>query len=67
MSDIFYRTLTPELRNNINISIDANISDIRTCQPNAFVNAQIAGYKVLRNVINALPDGYPIPMERREK
>ena len=65
MSDTFYKPLTPELRNNINNSIDNNISELHTCQPNAFVNAQLIGYKALRNIISVLPDGYPVPMERR--
>ena len=66
MSDTFYKPLTPELRNSINTSIDNNISELHTCQSNAFVNAQLIGYKTLRNIISALPDGYPIPLERRE-
>lgn len=63
MSDTFYKPLTPELRNNINRSIENNISELQTCRPNAIVNAQICGYNALKNVINALPDGYPIPMK----
>lgn len=65
MSDTFYKPLTPELRNSINYSIDDNISELRTCRPNAFVNMQINANLVLKNIINALPDGYPLPMERR--
>lgn len=67
MSDTFYKLLTPEFRNDINNSIDNNISELHTCQPNAFVSAQLIGYKALRNIINALPDGYPLPLERRSK
>ena len=65
MSDTFYMPLTPELRNNINSSIDGNISELRTCKTNAFVIMQITANSALKNLINALPDGYPIPMERR--
>lgn len=67
MSDTFYKPLTPEIRNNINRSIDENIYELHTCQPNAFVNAQLIGYKALKDLINALPDGYPLPVERRGK
>lgn len=63
MSDTFYKPLTPELRNNINRSIENNISELQTCRLNAIVNVQICGYNTLKNVINALPDGYPIPMK----
>lgn len=67
MSDTFYRPLTPELRSSINSSIDNDISELRTCRPNAFVSMQIAGSVALKNLINALPDGYPLPMEKRNK
>lgn len=67
MSDTFYKPLTPELRNSINVSIDNNISELCTCQSNAFVSAQLIGYKALRSIISALPDGYPLPMERNDR
>lgn len=64
MSYTFYKPLTPALRCDINRFIDISISDLCTCEQNAFVNVQIIGYKALRNIINALPDGYPLPFER---
>lgn len=67
MSDTFYKPLTPELRKKINSSIDNNISELRTCNPCTLVNMQITGNMLLKNIINALPDGYPIPMERSRK
>lgn len=66
MSNTFYKPLTPELRNNINNSIDNNISELHTCQQNAFVSAQLIGYKALISIMNALPDGYLLPVERRK-
>lgn len=65
MADTFYRPLTPQLRSEIMQSIDSNISELNTCQSNALVNMQKTGYVALRNIINALPDGYLIPFERR--
>ncbi|MDD3417904.1 MAG: hypothetical protein PHY47_28595 [Lachnospiraceae bacterium] len=67
MSDDFYRALTPSFRAEINKSIDDNISELKTCQNNAFVNMQMAGQEALKNLINALPDGYLVPMKRRER
>lgn len=64
MSDTFYKPLTPDLRGDINRFIDISISDLCTCEQNAFVNVQIIGYKALRNIINALPDGYPLPIKK---
>lgn len=65
MADTFYRPLTPQLRSEIMQSIDSNISELNTCQNNSLVNMQKTGYVALRNIINALPDGYLIPFERR--
>lgn len=65
MADTFYRPLTPQLRSEIMQSIDSNISELNTCQSNSLVNMQKTGYWALKNIINALPDGYLIPFERR--
>lgn len=65
MQETFYKQLTPSLRDDINASIEKSISELRTCQSNAFVNMQIAGYEQTKRLINGLPDGYPIPMTRR--
>lgn len=67
MGDTFYKPLTPALRNDINRSINDNISELRTCRRNAFTNAQLICYEALRNIIRALPDGYPLPVERIRK
>ena len=67
MSDTFYKPLTNELRAKINSSIDNNIAELKTCESNALVNMQITANNVLKNLINALPDGYPMPMERRTR
>lgn len=65
MRETFYMPLTPSLRADINASIEKNIAELRTCQRNAFVNMQIAGYEQTKRLINGLPDGYPMPMTRR--
>lgn len=62
MSKTFYKPLTPSLRADINISIDKNIAELKTCKSNTFVNMQIAGYEATRRLIKGLPDGYPIPI-----
>ena len=64
MSDTFYKPLTPQFRADINDSINRNIAELKTCESNAFVNMQIEGYETARRLINGLPDGYPIPIER---
>lgn len=61
----YYQPLTPKFRSEINESIDQQISELRTCKNNGLVQAQITGYKIFRNLIKSLPDGYPIPMKKR--
>ena len=62
-----YKPLTPKLRGEILNSINSRVSELNTCQTNAFVSAQMAGLSALENLIKALPDGYPIPFERTDK
>lgn len=59
-SETFYKPLTPELRIRIDNSVDGIIGELKTCEPNAYVNAQITAYEVLKKIIKGLPDGYPI-------
>lgn len=60
-----YKTLTPSYRAEIQEGIISQMQELNTCQDNALVSAQKVGLTVLSNLINALPDGYPIPIERR--
>lgn len=62
-----YKPLTPKLRNDILDSINSQISELNACQENVFVSAQRVGLDALQNLIKALPDGYPIPIERNDK
>ena len=60
-----YKPLTPIFRSEIQESISSQMQELNTCKDNAFVSAQKVGLTALSNIINALPDGYPIPIERR--
>lgn len=62
-----YKPLTPKFRSEILDSINSQVNELNTCQTNAFVSAQMAGLDALQNLIKALPDGYPIPIERNDK
>lgn len=64
MSKTFYKPLTPSLRADINASINKNIEELKTCKSNALVNMQITAFEQTKRLINGLPDGYPMPMER---
>lgn len=65
MNEQYYKPLTPQFRRKINEAVENRISELRECEENAFVNAYMVGYNALSTIINALPDGFPIPMERR--
>jgi len=60
-----YKPLTPIFRSEIQESISSQMQELNTCKDNAFVSAQKVGLTALSNIINALPDGYPIPIDRR--
>ena len=62
-----YKPLTPKFRSEILDSINSLVSELNTCQTNAFVSAQMAGLSALENLIRALPDGYPIPLKEGDK
>ena len=62
-----YKPLTPKFRSEILDGINSQVSELNTCQENAFVLAQKVGLNALQNLIKALPDGYPIPFERTGK
>ena len=64
MTSEFYKPLTPSFRNDINTAIKNQIKELNTCKGNAFVNMQIIGLTAHKNLINALPDGYPIPCKK---
>ena len=61
----FYKPLTSAFRSDITAGIHKNMTELNACRPNALVNAQKIGLIQLEKLINALPDGYPIPLERR--
>ena len=65
MSD--YKPLTPKFRNDILDSINSQIDELNTCQPNVFVSVQKVGLSALENLFKALPDGYPVPIKRTDK
>ena len=64
---IYYKPLTPQFRSDILDGINSQVSELNTCQENAFVLAQKVGLDALQNLIKALPDGYPIPLKEGDK
>lgn len=60
----YYEPLTPELRQGINKTIEKELGKLNTCKPTAFVAARRVGLRTTKNLINSLPDGYPVPIAR---
>ena len=61
-----YVPLTPNIRADVNNSIDQHIAELNACEDTPWVNMGRCANEALRNLINALPDGYPLPVTRRE-
>lgn len=59
----FYKPLTPHLRAEINDSIAREMRELESCQNTSFVQMYKTSYCAFQNLINSLPDGYPIPMK----
>ena len=59
----YQKPLTPKFRKEINDSISIQETKLNDCQNTPYVSVQKVGLQVLRNLINALPDGFPIPIE----
>lgn len=57
-----YKPLTPDFRDQILSSIDDQIREINTCNNTCFKSMYLNSYGALKQLINALPDGYPLPI-----
>ena len=64
MSQEFYTPLTPKFRVEINDSINSQLAELNTCERNTFVSIQEISLNVTKNLIRALPDGYPLRMKK---
>lgn len=60
----YYEPLTPTLRRRINEAIDEKIAELEECESNAFTTALLLGWRGRKDLINALPDGYPLPCRK---
>lgn len=60
------KPLTPKFRAEINEGIDKALREFDDCQSTVYISAIRIGLNTWRNIINSLPDGYPIPVKRGE-
>lgn len=61
---IEYVPLTPDIRVAVNVAIDGRIAELNKCESTPFVNLMRVANETTRTPINALPDGYPMPVTR---
>ena len=59
-----YKPLTPSFRTEIDDAFDHQIKELKTCEPNALVMAQISALQTYKSLVHRLPDGYPIHIRR---
>ena len=59
-----YKPLTPSFRAEIDSAFDRQVEELKTCEPNALVMAQISALQAYKRLVNGLPDGYPIPVRK---
>lgn len=57
--------LTPDVRAAVNESIDQRIAVLNTCENTPYTSIIRIANEASRILINALPDGYPMPVTRR--
>ncbi len=62
----YYKPLTPNLRIEIDNAFDKQINELKTCEDNVLVRAQISGLQACKGFIHLLPDGYLIPINKEE-
>lgn len=60
-----YRPLTPEFRRELKTIADEQSLDLDACQDTVFVEAQRLGLEAFMMLLNALPDGYPMPLKKK--
>lgn len=61
-----YEPLTPKIRKEINQSINQKDAELNACDQTAYVSMYRLALQSARMLINALPDGYPMPIEKRD-
>lgn len=59
-----YIPLTPAIRETVNNVIDGRLSELDKCDQTAWVSMARIANEACKNLINALPDGYLLPVTK---
>lgn len=60
----YYKTLTPAFREEIKEAVRVEMQELNTCEDTFYVRTRKEGLVAFLGLINSLPDGYPIPMNK---
>lgn len=61
------KPLTPQFRSDILENLNKQLEELDSCKSNSYVVLQKNTINQFKNLIKSLPDGYPIPVERKKK
>ena len=62
--ETYLTPLTKEMKSSINIEIDKRVNELNTCDNTPYVALYKSVYGIAKSFINALPDGYPVPVTK---
>lgn len=63
--ETYLTPLTKDMKCSVNMELDKRMQELNRCDDTPYVALYKAAYSITRNLINALPDGYPVPVTRR--
>ena len=66
-NDIYIKPMTPTRRAEIDEGFENAINELRGCEQNSLVQAQIGALLTYKRIIHNLPDGYLLPFTERGK
>lgn len=64
--ETYLTPLTKDLRASVNSEIDSRLEELNRCDDTPYTALYRVAYGAAKNLINALPDGYPVPVSRRK-
>lgn len=62
--ETYLTPLTKEMKSSINIEIDKRVNALNSCDNTPYVALYKSVYGITKSFINALPDGYPVPVTK---
>lgn len=65
--ETYLAPLTKDMKQQVNMEIDNRIAELNRCDDTPYVNMYKSVYGIARKLINALPDGYPVPVSKKSK